>query len=237
MWLFAPKTTFFEAVQKGVCTEDAMHLKFIQDAWFHLYFLEDPDLGRVVEIGGGASRTLPKLVRRGSECWNADRFEGVANGPLSDNPALKIQRDLGVKFVSAYVGDFSEELPEQYFDLAYSISVLEHLDHDQTVRCFNDAKRILKPGGRILHAVDLFLADGPLERTSVKISSLRRAAAEAGLVEMGADEIGEEPTFRTRYATPADVYLARKWCFTKQLQALVEANQLVTLIMGHRTPA
>lgn len=237
MWQFVNKKTFFEAVHGGHCTEDAQHLKFIQDAWFHLYFSRCDDLGAVIEIGGGASRTLPRLARKGIDSWNADKFEGVANGPLMDNPAIRVQKTQGVKFVHAYIGEFSTEIPDAHFDLAYSISVMEHLDHEQTLACFEDAERILKPGGRIFHAVDLFLADTPLERTTVKIASLKQAAAQAGLEPVGEDEIGDTPAFKTSYASPADIYLARKWCFTKPLQKLVEDHALVTLVMGHTKPA
>lgn len=236
MWRFVNKHEFFEALHGGLCDEDAAHLKFIQDAWFHLYFSRHAGLTRVLEIGGGSSRILPKLHKKGVEVWNADRLQGEAAGPVASKDFLKSQSKLGIKLVMAYVGEFSPELPDKHFDLAFSISVLEHLDEARTRDCFRDARRVLRPGGIMLHAVDLFLNDKPLPRTTEKIAILKKAIDENGFMPAGADDIGAAPVFKTHYASSADFYLGRNWCFNPALQSLVEQNQLVTLVMAHRAP-
>jgi len=235
MWKFISKKEFLATLHADICPPDEMHLKFIQDAWFHALFHNiQPE--RVVEIGGGGTRTLQPLLKKGVECWNADRFEGVADGLLMDSPGYRRQLEIGIKIAPVFVGEFSDKLPDDAFDIAYSISVMEHLNEEQTIDCFKDAFRILKPGGRLYHAVDLFLDLQPLERSTVKVNALRRGVEEAGFLPLGADEIGAEPTFRPYYATAADAYLARKWCFNSELQRLVETYQLTSLITGHEKP-
>lgn len=235
MWAFLSKAELFNGLQTQPEHADLQHLKYLQDTWFH-GVLRSENADRVIEIGGGASRTLPPLRKRGIECWNADKLSGFANGPLEGTPGIRNLEAAGIKIVRTFVGDFSPELPSDYFDVAYSISVLEHLNASQLVDCFRDAARILKPGGRIYHAVDLFLGSTPLSRTSEQIKNLRKAVEAAGLESLGRDQIGSEPTFSTAYATPSDVYLARKWCFTPALRDLVENNALTSLLMGHRRP-
>ena len=235
MWKFITKNEFFTTLHSNICPPDEMHLKFIQDAWFHtLFHGMQPE--RVVEIGGGGTRTLQPLLKRGVECWNADRFEGVADGLLMDSPGFRRQVEIGIKIAPVFVGEFSDKLPENAFDVAYSISVMEHMNEQQTLDCFRDTLRILKPGGRVYHAVDLFLDTQPLEHSMLKINALRRAVDEVGLRPIGEDEIGPTPTFKTHYATAADAYLARKWCFNSELQRLVETYQLTSLITGHEKP-
>jgi len=235
MWAFLTKSEFIEGMQTQPEQLDLQHLKYIQDTWTH-GVLRREEASRVIEIGGGASRTLPPLRRRGIECWNADKLDGFANGPLDNSSGIQSLRAAGIKIVRTFVGEYSNELPADYFDVAYSISVLEHLNAQQLVDCFRDAARILKPGGRIYHAVDIFLASAPLPRTSQRIRDLRDAVQAAGLEPLGPDTVGDEPVFDTTYASPSVVYLARKWYFTPALRELVNTTSLTTLLMGHRRP-
>lgn len=235
MWKFLTKSDLIEGLQTQPEKSDLQHLKYLQDTWVH-GVLRREDASRVIEIGGGASRTLPPLRRRGIECWNADKLAGFANGPLEDSSGIQSLRASGIKIVRTFVGEYSNELPQDYFDVAYSISVLEHLNAQQLVDCFRDAARTLKPGGRIYHAVDVFLGSAPMQRTSQQIRSLRDAVLAAGLEPLGPDQVGDEPVFETTYASPSVVYLARKWYFTPELRELVNNTALTTLLMGHRRP-
>lgn len=235
MWAFLNKSQLFEGLRTQPEQSDLQHLKYLQDTWLH-GVLKAEKAERVIEIGGGVSRTLPPLRRRGIECWNADKLAGFANGPMESSPGIRSLEAAGVKIVRTFVGEFSRELPDCYFDVAYSISVLEHLNAQQLVDCFRDTARILKPGGRVYHAVDLFLGSEPLRRTSDQIRNLRKAVEAAGLEPLGPDRVGSEPVFSTAYATPSDIYLGRKWCFTPELRELVEQNALTSLQMAHRRP-
>ena len=104
---------------------------------------------RVLEIGGGNSRVL-RAIGSDYECWNLDKLEGVGNGPVRIDTT-------GFRLVQDYIGAFSADLPQGYFDLVFSISVLEHVE--QTEENFaaicRDIARVLKPGGWSLHCLDV----------------------------------------------------------------------------------
>lgn len=127
--------------------QDLLTLAFIRDCV--------PPGARLLEIGGGNSRVLAHLARD-YECWNVDKFEGVGNGPLE-------AREAGYRIVRDYMGSYSPELPEDYFDLVFSISTLEHVPDADTARLdavLDDMDRVLKPGGLSLHSLDILLKPG-----------------------------------------------------------------------------
>lgn len=106
---------------------------------------------KILEIGGGFSRVLQHYGHHMThECWNLDKFEGLGNGPkvLPPNPRYKI--------VPAYIGEFASELPDEYFDLVFSASVLEHIPEDEALfkNILDDMQRVLKPGGHSMHCID-----------------------------------------------------------------------------------
>lgn len=79
-----------------------------------------------------------------------DKFEGVGNGPLD------IPENTPYKIIPNYIGAFDKQLPDDYFDLVFSISVLEHINEDQSVllNIIKDIERVLKPGGLSVHCID-----------------------------------------------------------------------------------
>lgn len=232
MFAFVDKASLIDSLLQRRVEPPHHHLKYIQDAWLR-HHLRDLDHGAIVEIGGGASRTITEFARRGLDSWNCDRFEGMAKGPLKDNPAIDGQKRAGVTIREVYIGDNSPEVPEAHFDVAYSISVMEHLDAGTIADCFRDCRRILKPGGRVIHLVDLFLGDTPFEKTTHQIAYIRKGAEAAGFELAGEDSVGREPVFRSCYATPSPVYLAEHWCFNAELRSRVETLSLCSFISEH----
>jgi ubiquinone/menaquinone biosynthesis C-methylase UbiE len=110
-----------------------------------------PPGSRILDVGGGDSRIL-KFFSNDYECWNADKCEGLGNGPIKfSSPHYRIVYD--------YVGSFNPELPDHYFDFVFSVSALEHTPDDQSVRAnvLKDINRIPKPGCPSLHCFDAFL--------------------------------------------------------------------------------
>lgn len=232
MFAFVDKAALIDSLLQRKVEPPHHHLKYIQDAWLRRH-LSGLDEGAIVEIGGGASRTITEFARRGLDSWNCDRFEGMAKGPLKDNPAIEGQKRAGVTIREVYIGEYSPDVPDAHFDVAYSISVMEHLDAKAIAGCFRDCHRILKPGGRMIHLVDLFLGDTPFERTTRQIAHMREGAEAAGFTPTGRDTAGCQPVFRTRYATPSSVYLAEHWCFNAELRSRVEALSLCSFISEH----
>ncbi|MBN1881349.1 MAG: methyltransferase domain-containing protein [Deltaproteobacteria bacterium] len=112
----------------------------------------------ILEVGGGNSRVLNKLHSE-YECWNIDKFEGLGQGPknVEQHPYT---------LVTAYMGDFSDELPSDYFHFVFSISALEHVDPCDTElhqNIVSDINRVLTYGGYSLHCFDIIVGAG-LER-------------------------------------------------------------------------
>jgi hypothetical protein len=127
-------------------------LKVYQDYLTYCFIRRNvPKGSRILEIGGGDSRIL-KFFAQDFECWNADKCDGLGNGPIKfTSPHYRIVYD--------YVGSFNPELPDTYFDFVFSISALEHTPEDQTMRVnvLKDIDRVLKPGSPTLHCFDAIL--------------------------------------------------------------------------------
>lgn len=125
-------------------------LKVYQDLLTFSFILQNIKPGsKILEIGGAESRIL-KFFSNEFECWNLDKLEGVGNGPT------KINSD-GFRLVSDYIGNFNQELPENYFDLVFSISTFEHIPFEDEALFENirqDIERILKNGGYSFHCID-----------------------------------------------------------------------------------
>ena len=130
---------------------DAADLKTYQDLLV-MRFIQDfvPPGSRILDVGGGNSRIL-RHFHETYECWNLDKLEGIGNGP-------KDLKSIPYKLVRDYLGEFSTDLPENYFDLVFSISALEHVpenDYKMHDRMIDDITRILKPGGYSFHLLDI----------------------------------------------------------------------------------
>lgn len=137
---------------QGYSEKDFMNsnLKLLQDLcmcnFIHKYI---PKGAKVLEIGGGYSRIL-SFFKDKIEGWNLDKFEGIGNGPT------QMVQSQGYRTVPAYIGSFDKRLPDGYFDLVFSISVLEHINEEDHVlkNIVDDIDRLLKPGGHSVHCID-----------------------------------------------------------------------------------
>jgi ubiquinone/menaquinone biosynthesis C-methylase UbiE len=127
-------------------------LKVYQDYLTYCFIRRNVSPGsRILEVGGGDSRIL-KFFANEYECWNADKCEGLGNGPVKfTSPHYRTVYD--------YVGSFNSELPDAHFDFVFSISALEHTPEDQTVRVnvLKDINRVLKRGCPSFHCFDAIL--------------------------------------------------------------------------------
>lgn len=110
-----------------------------------------PQGAKILEVGGGHSRVLAHLAGR-YECWNVDKFEGLGNGP-------KALPQSGYRIIQDYLGSNNPELPDNYFDLVFSISALEHTPKDEHLfqNILYDMNRVLKNGGASFHLIDVVL--------------------------------------------------------------------------------
>lgn len=201
------KHEYFDWVERKLASPREHMLKHVQDAWVLAMIAEHAPDRRltIAEAGGGDSRVLEALKPR-HECWNIDRFEGAGNGPQG------VPEVEDVRIVPAYLGDFDSRLPDAHFDVVFSISVMEHVSLDAQERFFRDCTRILKPGGLMLHAIDLYVFDRPKPKRNERISRYVAVPEELQLplAWLNPPTIDESVRFRCEYATNSDATLA-KW--------------------------
>lgn len=151
--LAAVRTVAARLVRPGLRSpQGTARLKDIQDA-FALAMLQNEPPGRLLELGGGDSRVLPSLSKR-HECWNIDKLIGEGGGPV------KTRLPKRVRIVRDYMGSFNPEIPDGAFDVVFSISAVEHIPDSAFADAMRDCYRVLKPGGRMYHAIDVYLFDG-----------------------------------------------------------------------------
>jgi hypothetical protein len=218
------KEQYFSLLDRGFGEKNALSiLKDIQDAWI-LGEIGNAKGLKIAEIGGGNSRILPKL--RKHECHNIEKFEGLGNGPTD---AGHIE---GVKTIAAYVGEFSEEIPRNYYDLMVSISVVEHIAPDFMKSFFLDIERCLRKGGKTLHAVDLIIGDKLIENSRRLVDLMTSAIEQTTLQWISPPTLKGEVLFSSRYASMCDLQLWKYWRTSERLEELVKNNQVVNVEVG-----
>lgn len=132
---------------------DFSNLKDYQDLLV-LYFIKKfvPPGSRILDVGGGNSRIL-RHFGNSHECWNLDKLEGIGNGltEIEQGP---------FKLVREYLGNFTSDLPDRYFDFVFSISALEHVPEsgaEYFSSLLADLSRLGKCGSYSLHLFDVTL--------------------------------------------------------------------------------
>lgn len=156
MLKFVTKKMYRDAVENGA--EDQLrkdvfpwHLKSVQDAMV-MDKITDSNALTIGEIGGGDTRILPALARENA-VYNIEKFEGDHGGPA------KQLNFTGVKNLHCWVGASQDHIEDDFFDLIFSVSVVEHVTNAELPAFIEDCARILKPGGQMIHAVDCYLPD------------------------------------------------------------------------------
>ncbi len=213
MFAFITKEEYWRWLDAKLANRKQATLKGIQDG-FAREMLREAQGWKIAEVGGGESRVLEKLAQN-NECWNLDKFEGVGVGP-TEAPELK-----NVKIVPVYLGEFSPELPEGYFDAVFSISVLEHVATAKMNDCFRDMARLLKPGGLCFHAIDVYLTLEAEARVAQVLESYLAAAAQPECrLELLEPARAKPPVvFDLSYATNPDINL---WMWNRAVPKLRE---------------
>jgi SAM-dependent methyltransferase len=148
--------------------------------------------GEAVLDVGGAYSELPIYIQKtyGCKVWVVDDFgmdtggmdplrvgdkEAGGHGPLAGpdpfwmrnrSPQEHIANHPEVDYVLERVGDPQRSsLPLGYFDMVYSVSVLEHVPYAMTSRVWQHLGALVKPGGELLHAIDIpFPSNGGLSK-------------------------------------------------------------------------
>ena len=117
--------------------------------------LEQFNSQKVLEIGHGAGSLLFDIFKEGKEFWGLDDI--VEDSQVKDHDLEWMREEYPeVKFVKGLLGTNVKELPDNYFDMVCSVSVIEHIPLDVLNRSFEETFRILKPGGIVCHSYDVY---------------------------------------------------------------------------------
>ena len=131
-------------------------LKVYQDLFIYSFIKDHmPKGANILEIGGGDSRII-KTLMNDYKFWNLDMLEGAGHGPKEINLTHNFV------LVQDNIGNFSKDLSADFFDLVFSISVIEHFpeDEESLSNIIDDMKRVTKKGGYWVHCVDsIFFSD------------------------------------------------------------------------------
>lgn len=214
------KKEYFLWNDKRIADRNNHSLKGIQDAWLISQFGSKSDL-KIAEIGGGDSRVLIRLKQK-NECWNIDKFEGVGCGP-TDIPEMA-----NIKMVKSYMGDFDINIPRNYFDVLFSISVIEHVPIDKVMLFFQDCYRVLKPGGIMAHAIDAYVRDVPTKRLEI-IELYKQAVETQGFEWDSPPKIDKNLRFKSTFASNSDLTLAGWNRLAPSLRSTREDSQSISI--------
>jgi SAM-dependent methyltransferase len=196
-------------------------LKTIQDLLIYSHLRNLRGL-EIAEIGGGNSRLLEALAKN-NKCFNIEKFEGADGGPKSE---ITFE---GVQNLKVFLGDFSDELRPEQFDVVFSVSVIEHINDIKPF--FEDGLRILKSGGLWLHAIDLYIEDCPSDFYAQRFDIYRGMVQDPRMEPLG--PIFKGPLkFTCDLATNPDNTMYAWGKLAPQLTPLRQRAQSVSVIVG-----
>ncbi len=230
MFDFIKKSDLWTALDAGLLNDIqgklSFQLKTIQDLWVYSV-VKDLHNQNIAEIGGGESRILPKLAQN-NNCYNIEKFEGADHGPTSE---IHVS---GVKNIHTFVGDFSPQLTENSFDVLFSVSVVEHVADSDFEDFFNDCIRILKPGGYMVHAIDMYVSDNPTPFWLNRFEMYKNAVANNPLAQPLGEVRSEPFMFTCDIATNPDNIMYGWKALSPDLDQIRQTSQSVSLKFGVR---
>jgi SAM-dependent methyltransferase len=106
--------------------------------------------GRALEVGAGYSTFFDEAIGQTWESWMIDK-SGFYSKEIYDSG---LQNRKYTKCIEGLMGEFSNELKPDYFDLVYSVSAIEHVPLEELDSLYADMYRVLKPGGSMIHSID-----------------------------------------------------------------------------------
>lgn len=243
MFKFIDKATYFSVIQSP--HPDAIDrwpgdLKHIQDLvlWS---VIKDYRSASILEAGGGATRML-RALDPSNRMTNADEFLGNDGGPgvVDDAPGVVVHRHK--------VGE--RLLPADSFDLVFSVSVIEHIPSGAPLEAFfSDIYRLLKPGAKTVHAIDVYLHTDPkltnddainqfLVYSQNRVHEYRRIIEGVGLKFDEPPEVDfERILFHSSYATNSDNQMLAWEKWAPNLAAVRRQSQSCSLIVSASKPA
>lgn len=158
--------------------------------------------------------------------FNIDPFEGADNGPSGE---VKLA---GVTNIFARLGKFDPQLADQSFDLLFSISVVEHVEDPDFAAFFDDCVRLLKPGGQMYHAIDMYLSESPTPFWTNRWDMYRAAVSKRDDVAPIGKVFDGPAKFTTDLASNPDNIMYSWKQLSPSLDELRKQAQSVSLVIG-----
>lgn len=125
---------------------------------------------KVLDVGPAYSPMPVYLQKKyGCEVWAADDFGMTVDDEFwkrGNSPREYIAQHPEIRYVLERLGNPEKSsLPAGFFDVIYSLSVLEHVPAEIMPLVWRHMDILLKPGGEMLHAVDLlFPSNGGVQK-------------------------------------------------------------------------
>lgn len=230
MFDFLRKAELWDALgaglQKEVASNMSYELKIAQELAIYgrLRDLRDQVIG---EISGGTSRVLAEIAKTNT-CFNIEKSEGADNGP--ERPVARTK----VRDLMAFVGTFEPVLEGDFFDVVFSISVIEHVPMERLDLFHQDQLRVLKPGGVFLHAIDVYVSEAPTDYWLERYDAYRSwVADDPDVTPLG--PVREGPfAFSCDMVSNPDNVMHGWGALSPELTPLRQVAQNVSLIVGGR---
>lgn len=228
MFDFIRKRQIWEALDAGnlneITSKLGFQLKTMQDLVVYTYLRDSKNLD-IAEIGGGNSRILPRLAKANT-CFNIEPFEGADNGPEGE---ITFQ---GVKNILTLIGESHDVIPDAAYDVVFSISVVEHIEDQNFQTFYEDCLRILKPGGSMYHAIDMYVSDQPTKFWTDRLDMYRATVQSDSRVTPLGDIYQGELAFAPNMASNPDNVMYAWKAISPGLDALRQTAQSISLITG-----
>lgn len=201
------------------------HLKSIQD--LAVYDILRGSKGMAIaEAGGGDSRLLARLARENA-CFNIEKFQGADGGPPKE---IKIEN---VTNILVFLGEHAPQIKNDFFDVVFSVSVVEHVPTPGLKDFLEDGLRVLKPGGLWLHAIDIYIEDEPSDYWRERYDAYRSWMNHPALAPVG--EVSDAPLrFTCDVATNPDEVMYNWGRIAPNLIGLRQRAQSASLLVAAR---
>ena len=129
-------------------------------------YLDSHDGNNILEFGHGFNAALFEQYGKARIVWGVDDYQGLAYFDTPDRDAWEKRFDQEVRSKAPECtfrrgllgGSRSADLPDNYFDVVCSVSVLEELPIEAVCDILKHAARLLKPGGALIGTYDLLTA-------------------------------------------------------------------------------
>ena len=190
-----------------------------------------------LEIGGGLSGFQFVLAKQGLRVVNVDPGLDASGVGWRCDPAsmARLNRAFHTDVVLHNTTLQNADLADDSIDVAFSISAIEHIPEQELPSLMREVNRVLKPGGKAVLTVDLFLDLAPFTPRLVNDYGcnidVRRLVEWSGLrLEVGReDELFGFTTFDARevQAQLSELYYGRRYPACAQLLVLAKDTDRV----------